>query len=219
MSVTLHTRPLSSTSQSLLDSWRRVPVSVVVDLDQSIRQIDPAIRPLRAAGTQPALFGRAVTVHCEPPDFGAVLHAIDVVDKGDVLVIAAAGFPHNAMIGDILCGQLRAKCAAGVICDGAIRDVGALGRWTNFPVYSRSVTPRGPVGAVHGIINGAVTIAGIKIHPGELIIGDDDGLVALSDQDLEAWIEAAEARIETEENWAARLANGETVGEVFGLKC
>lgn len=217
MSITLHTRPLNSTPQSLLDMWRKVPVSIVVDLDQSIRQVDPAIRPLRAAGAQPALFGRAVTVHCEPPDFGAVLHAIDVVGKGDVLVIAAGGFPHNAMIGDILCGQLRAKGAAGVVCDGAIRDVGTLGRWTKFPVYSRSVTPRGPVGAAHGTINGPVTIAGIEIHPGELIMGDDDGLVVLSDQDLEARIEAAEARIKTEESWATRLARGETVGEVFDL--
>ncbi len=217
MSVTLHTAPQNSTPQSLLDAWRKVPVSVVVDLDKSIRQIDPAIRPLRPAGTQPALFGRAVTVHCEPPDFGAVLHAIDVVGKGDVLVIAASGFPHNAMIGDILCGQLRAKGAAGVVCDGAIRDVGTLANWTDFSVYSRSVTPKGPIGAAHGSINAPVMIAGIEILPGDLIIGDDDGLVALSEQDIDAWITAAEARIKTEETWAARLANGEVVGKVFGL--
>ncbi len=218
MSINLHTSPKNSVPQSLLDAWRKVPVSVVVDLDESIRQIDPAIRPLRVAGTQPALFGRAVTVQCEPPDFGAVLHAIDAVGEGDVLVIAAGGFPHNAMIGDILCGQLRAKGAAGIVCDGAIRDVGTLGRWTDFSVYSRSVTPRGPVGAAHGSINGPVMIADIEIHPGDLIIGDDDGLVALSGQDLEAWIVAAETRIKTEETWAVRLANGETVGEVFDLK-
>lgn len=218
MSVTLHTCPLNPIPPSLLDAWRKVPVSVVVDLDESIRQIDPAIRPLRVAGSQPALFGRAVTVHCEPPDFGAVLHAIDVAGKGDVLIIAAGGDSQNAMIGEILCGQLRTKGAAGIVCDGAIRDVKTLGRWTDFPVYSRSVTPRGPVGAAHGFINGPVMLAGIEVHPGDLIIGDDDGLVALSEQDLKAWIMAAENRIKTEDTWAARLADGETVGEVFGLQ-
>ena len=74
-----------------------------------------------------------------------------------------------------------------------------------------------PVGAAHGTINSPVNIAGVEIHPGELIMGDDDGLVVLSDQELDAWIEAANARMKTEENWAARLASGETVGEVFDL--
>jgi regulator of RNase E activity RraA len=73
------------------------------------------------------------------------------------------------------------------------------------------------VGAARGDINGSVKIAGITVSPGDLIIGDDDGLVALSELDLEAWLEAADARMKTERMWAARLANGETVKEVFGL--
>ena len=68
------------------------------------------------------LFGRAVTARCEPPDFGAVLRAVDRVGPGEVLVIAAGGVESHAMIGDVLGGHLRAKGAAGIVCDGAVRD-------------------------------------------------------------------------------------------------
>src|SRR4051812_2968247 len=106
--------------------WRAIPVSIAVDLARDIGQIDPDIRPLRPPGRQPPLCGRAVTALCEPPDFGAVLRALELVAPGDVLVIAANGAREFAMIGEILCGHLRRRGAAGVVCDGAVRDVATL---------------------------------------------------------------------------------------------
>src|SRR3546814_2050700 len=72
---------------------------------------------------QPRLFGRAVTAMCEPPYFGAVVQSLDVIRAGDVLVIAANGDCRNAMIGEILGGYLRGRGCAGILCDGAVRDV------------------------------------------------------------------------------------------------
>jgi 4-hydroxy-4-methyl-2-oxoglutarate aldolase len=79
-----------------IERWRKIPVAIAVDVSKGACLIDPAIRPLRPAGQQPRLFGRAVTAMCEPPDFGAVLRALDLVKSGDVLMIAAKGNSDHA---------------------------------------------------------------------------------------------------------------------------
>ena len=122
-----HTPPATDLTAAEIARWRAIPVAIAVDLVREAGQIDPAIRPLRPAGLQPRLFGQAVTVRCEAPDFGAVLQALDVIQRGQVLMIDAGGYREAAMIGDILSGHLRAKGVAGVVCDGAVRDVGTLG--------------------------------------------------------------------------------------------
>jgi regulator of RNase E activity RraA len=168
-------------------------------------------------GRQPRLFGRAVTVQCEPPDFGAVLRALEVIQPGDVLVIAAGGNAETAMIGEILCGHVRNLGGIGVVCDGAVRDVATLAEWNEFSVFARHVTPRGPTGVVLGSVNGPIVVGGSTVHPGDLVIGDDDGLVALSPDAIRDGIAGAEAKIALEDEWMASLASGIPVNEIFGL--
>jgi 4-hydroxy-4-methyl-2-oxoglutarate aldolase len=129
MTVMIHGAPLSDLTPAELEPWRAVPVAIAVDLGRDLGQIDPAIRPLLPPGRQPRLFGRALTALCEPPDFGAVLHALDLVEPGDVLMIAAAGHAETAMIGEILGGHLRRRGGRGLVCDGAVRDVATLAGW------------------------------------------------------------------------------------------
>ena len=216
MPVTLHSAAPTLTKADIA-RWKPIPVAVAVDLGRDAGQIDPAIRPLRPAGAQPRLFGRAVTVRCEPPDFGAVLQVLDVIGPGDVLVIDAGGHRDTAMIGDILSGHLRAKGVMGLVVDGAVRDVGTLAAWDDFAVFARWITPRGPTGADRGVINGPVVAGGCLVHPGDLIIGDDDGLVALSPAVVLGRIGDAEAKLAREAGWIAGLAAGRTAAEVFGL--
>lgn len=216
MPVTLHT-PTFELTQAEIDRWSAIPVAIAVDLVREAGQIDPALRPLRPAGRQPRLFGQAVTVRCEAPDFGAVLLALDVIEHGQVLVIDAGGYREAAMIGDILSGHLRDKAAAGLICDGAVRDVGTLGGWDDFPVFARWINPRGPTGADLGTINAPVTIGGTSVAPGDLMIGDDDGLVSLSPLQVRTLIADAEAKLTRETAWSEALAAGKSAAEVFGL--
>jgi 4-hydroxy-4-methyl-2-oxoglutarate aldolase len=206
MPISSHPRPADQLTAAELDRWRTIPVAIAVDVCPAECQIDPAIRPLCAPGTQPRLFGRAVTAQPEPPDFGAVLFAIDVIAPGDVLVIAAGGDPTTAMIGAILSGQLRRNGG---------RDVAELAGWTDLSVYRRSITPRGPLSAAHGSINAPVTVGGCTIHPGDLIIGDDDGLVVLTPDAVRAFIAAAEAKLAREAVWQASLAAGKSMAETF----
>ena len=217
MPVTIHSAPPSELSDAAIDRWRAVPVAVAVDLGRTMGQIDPAIRPLMPPGRQPRLFGRAVTALCEPPDFGAVPHAIDLIKPGDVLVIAAGGHADTAMIGEILGGHARRRGAVGLVCDGAIRDVATLATWTDFAVFTRSVTPRGPISAERGAVNGSVVFGGQLIRPGDLIIGDDDGLIALGPEVIRARIGDAEAKLQVEARWEADLAAGRSMSQTFNL--
>lgn len=217
MSVQIEKPSIATVPSKLLDRWRSVPVAVVVDLDTSIRQIDPAIRPLVSAADQVVTLGRAFTAQCNPPDFGAVVYTLDRLEKGDMLVIAADGHSEHAMIGDVLCGYLRAKGIAGVVCDGAVRDIATLASWSDFPVYCRSVTPRGPTGKEQGRVNGKVVIGSTEVSAGDWILADADGIAVLSSDELERWIDAAEARLVTEEQWMKRLAQGDAASAVFDL--
>nr|WP_319385064.1 dimethylmenaquinone methyltransferase [uncultured Roseibium sp.] len=215
MSVTINTAAATLTFEEI-EAWREIAVSIAVDLLPE-QQVDPAIRPQTFGGQPVHLLGTALTVAVSPPDFGAVIHALDHVRAGDVLVIAAGGQTENAMIGEILGGHLREKGCAGIIVDGAVRDIDILGNWPDFPVFSRSITPRGPVGAERGEINGSVSFGGCTINPGDLVIGDRDGLIALPPELARARLDDARAKLALEDNWIKGLRSGKPATEVFGL--
>src|SRR5579863_3334155 len=214
MPVTIGPAP-TSLSEAEIAPWRQIPVSVAVD--NGVALIDPAIRPLRPRGRQPRMFGRAVTALCEPPDFGAVLWALEQAGPGDVLAIAAGGDRTTAMIGEILSGHLRRRGGAGVVCDGAVRDVATLARFEDFSVFSRHITARGPTGAERGAVNVPVTIGGVQVRPGDLILGDDDGVAVLGPEDVRGRLAAALAKVAKEADWIAALKAERAVAEVFGL--
>ena len=217
MPVTIHTVSPSDLTIKEIDPWRVVPVAIAVDLVRDHGQIDPDIRPLNPPGRQPRLFGRAVTALCEPPDFGAVLHALDQIMPGDVLMIAANGHRQTAMIGEILAGHLRRRGAAGLVCDGAIRDVATLSEWTDFSVFTRSITPRGPASFGAGSVNVPVKIGGRQVTPGDLVMGDDDGLVAMAPDMVRKHLRDAQAKLALEAEWTTNLASGRTVAQTFAL--
>jgi 4-hydroxy-4-methyl-2-oxoglutarate aldolase len=217
MPVSIHRSQVPGPTPAEIDRWRAVPVAVAVDLGRDVGQIDPAIRPLLPPGRQPRLFGRAVTAVCEPPDFGAVLHAVDLIEPGDVLVIAASGHAETAMIGEIVGGYLRRRGGVGVVCDGAIRDVATLAGWSDVSVFTRWVTPRGPWSAERGAVNAPAAVGGCIVSRGDLIIGDDDGLAAPSPAAVRSRIAEAEAKLAREAAWEASLAGGRSAPETFGL--
>ena len=206
--------PALSTKE--IEAWREIAVSIAVDLLPE-QQIDPAIRPQTFGGHPLRLLGPALTVDVSPPDFGAVIHALDHIRTGDVLVIAAGGQTDNAMIGEILGGHLREKGCAGVIVDGAVRDIDILGNWPDFPVFARSITPRGPVGAEKGEINGPVSFGGCAINQGDLIMGDRDGLIAVPPELARSRLDAARAKLALENDRIRGLRSGKPATEVFGL--
>jgi len=216
MTVTIHSSDNDSLSIDEIKVWQNIPVAFAADLSPK-QQLDIAIRPLCVLGKQPKLCGRAVTALCEPPDFGAVLHATDLIKPGDVLVIAAGGCDDTAMIGEIVSGHLRSKGCVGVVCDGAVRDAATIASWPDFSVFTRFVNPRGPTGAEKGTVQAPVTIGKRTVTAGDLILGDDDGLIALSPASAREILSDAQAKLSAEQDWVIGLASGKSCADVFGL--
>jgi regulator of RNase E activity RraA len=200
-----------------IERWSGVPTSVAVDIFAGHILIDPAIRPLRAFVGGRRLIGSAVTALCTGTDYGAVHHAIAVANAGDVIVVEAGGRDNPAVIGELLGGAARLKGVAGVIVNGAVRDSGRLRQWDDFPVFARHVNPRGPSSMDQGVVNEVISFAGARVAPGDIILGDDDGLVAIPRDEAEARLDVALARVNAEHGWERELMSGRTTLDVFNV--
>lgn len=198
-------------------AWAGVPVTIAADLFRGRTLIDPAVRPLRPFAGGARLAGPAVTAWCEPADYGPVHHAIAAAAPGDVVVVAAGGRADAAMIGELLSGAARLKGVAGIVVDGPVRDVGTLASWPDFPVFSRGRTARGPSSMERGSVNETVVFGSVRVAPGDLVLGDDDGLVVIPRGEAGTRLDAALAMVRAEEGWEARLARGESTLEVFSV--
>jgi regulator of RNase E activity RraA len=144
------------------------------------------------------MVGTAVTVRTRGGDNLSTLRAFDYCRPGDVLVIDAAGDLTNAVIGGIMTAGASMLGLAGVVVDGAIRDIAEI-REREFPVYARGVNHRGPYKNGPGEINVPVCIGGMIVQPGDLIVGDQDGLLAFPASEAAALIDKALAQQEKEE--------------------
>lgn len=153
------------------------------------------------------LVGTAVTVRTRGGDNLAVLRAYDVCRPGDVMVIDAGGDVVNAVFGGIMSFAAQSMGLAGMIVDGAIRDVAEIGERT-FPVYARGISHRGPYKDGPGAINVPVTVGGMVVRPGDIVVGDRDGLCAFSPAIAETVIEKALAQHAKEEATMQAIRDG-----------
>jgi len=168
-------------SPKLLAELRKIVTAHLSDNMNRLHAIGPEIRPCHKRGS---LVGPALTVKVPPGDNLMVHKAIDIARPGDVIVVDAGGVTTQAIIGEIMSNHAASRGAAGMVIDGSIRDAGALAAST-FPVYARGVTHRGPYKNGPGEINTPVVIGGAVVNPGDIIVGDEDGLLALP-QDIAA---------------------------------
>ncbi len=157
---------------------------------------------------QPApLAGTAVTVRTRGGDNLAILRAYDLCRPGDVMVVDAGGDVANALVGGIMTFAAASLGLAGMVLDGAIRDVAEI-RERPFPVYARGVSHRGPYKDGPGAINVPVTVGGMVVSPGDIVVGDQDGLVAFAPAMAEAVIAKALAQADKEEATMKAIREG-----------
>lgn len=186
-----------------LDALRELAVSLLSD-NMARASGTVGLRPYH----QPrSMAGTALTVRTRPGDNLAIHRAFDFCRPGDVLVIDGAGDLTQALMGEIMASFAQSLGVQGLVIDGAIRDVGAL-RQRDFPVYARGVTHRGPYKNGPGEINVPVTVGGMVVHPGDIIVGDEDGLLAIAPADVAAVIEGARRQLAKEAAALASIANG-----------
>ncbi|SAL32601.1 diguanylate cyclase [Caballeronia sordidicola] len=151
--------------------------------------------------------GTAVTVRTRPGDNLAIHRGFDFCRPGDVLVIDGGGDVTQALMGEIMATYAESLGVQGLVIDGAIRDVGALSAH-DFPVYARGATHRGPYKNGPGEVNVPVSVGGMVVHPGDIVVGDEDGVLAIAPGDVSAVIEGAKRQAGKEAAALRSIAEG-----------
>jgi regulator of RNase E activity RraA len=173
------------------------------------------IKPI-SPGTR--VIGPAVTVLTRPGDALYVAHAADVAQPGDVIVIDAGGVKDLCVIGERIGYYMRAKRqVAAVVVDGAVRDVRGL-REVGLPVFTRAITPNIIGSQGPGAVNVPIACGGVPVNPGDLIFGDDDGVVVIPRQYVEHAAELAQEHLKGELHRLDQVNQGMALTEVQNLR-
>lgn len=172
--------------------------------------------PLHPLAPGMALAGPALTVRCRPGDNLALHLAIAAAKPGDVLVVDYGGSLDSGPFGEIMALACQMRGLAGMVIDGAVRDtaqIAALG----FAVFARGCNIRGTVKEDRGLVGAEITIGGVAIASGDIVLADADAIVTLDAADLNAALTAAQARAAREAVIMDRLRHGETTLAILGL--
>lgn len=191
----------------LVALFKDVPVANIDDNMGRIAAADAAIVPI---GYKGQLLGPAFTVRVPQGDNLMFHAAMDMANPGDVIVIDAGGFTDRAIFGELMATYCKTRGIQGIICDGAIRDRGALSTMEGFHVYARAATPNGPYKNGPGEINVPVSIGGKLVYPGDIVVADDDGILFIRPSEAEALAQATQAVEQKEADIMAHILNDGT---------
>jgi len=172
----------------LVAEFAKTATAHLSDSMERLYAAGPQLLPRHAGGV---LAGPALTVKTAPGDNLLVHKALDMAQPGDVIVVDAGGFADCAVIGGIMSRWAARRGIAGLVVWGAIRDSEEI-RAGSFPVYACAVTHRGPYKNGPGEINVPINMGGMAVNPGDIIVGDADGLVAIPQDQAERILKSAQ---------------------------
>ncbi len=213
MPIQRHRVSFETLSKDILDAWRDIPPAIVSDCMNRTNTMAGAIKPIKN-GT--ILVGQARTVQCMVGDNSALHVAIGLVEPGEILVADAGGFEDTAVWGGIMTRAAMQRRIAGLVVDGAVRDVAEM-RDFGFACFARSVVPAGPHKGFGGEIDGLISCGGSPVRPGDIVIGDDDGVAVVPLARHEELLKASLLKIEQENKTNAETAEGKLPGARMGL--
>lgn len=176
-------------------------------MDAALAPLDPGMR----------MAGRALTVDAAPGDNLMIQYAVSIAKPGDVLVVDAKAFIEAGAWGDMLSLYSQQQGVAGLVIDGSVRDIQdiiAMG----FPVFSRGVSIKGTGKYVPGTVNEPIRCAGATVHPGDIVVGDADGVTVVPAADLHRAVELSEAREAKEETMRGEILQGASLVDLLGLR-
>ena len=197
----VHNQP----NKELVEKFRYIATPHISDNMNRLNAVGDSLRPYHKEGK---LVGTVVTVKTRNGDNLMVHKAIDLAKPGDIIVVDAGGEVTNAVVGEIMMRLAQKNGIAGFVIDGAIRDVGAI-RNDRFPVYARGVTNRGPYKDGPGEINVPISIDGMVVNPGDIIVGDEDGLVVVPYENAEEILKLAQTQQKQEVEIIRSIESGD----------
>lgn len=217
LNVDLHPPLLS---EDIIERAKRLNTTLLSDAMGCSGSMDYTIKPV-APGMK--VVGTAITVSMRPGDNLFLHKAINIGKSGYVLVADGKGHVANAYLGELMAEAAQVLGLEGIVIDGAVRDKEALGE-LNFPIYAKGFIPNGPHKDGPGELNTPISCGGVSVHPGDLVLGDEDGVVIVPRNRIEEVFAFAEKKAVYEEKRKQDIRNGavepswlKTKMEPFGL--
>ncbi|MEE7505476.1 RraA family protein [Methylobacterium sp. C33D] len=189
MSAITRNPPPPAVDPVVLAAFRDVSTATISDCLERMPVLT-GLRPFHRGGP---LIGTAFTVRVRSGDNLAIHQALEEVRPGDVLVVDGGGDTGRALVGDIMKAIAESRGVAGFVIDGAVRDTAAFAG-ADFPCYARAATPRGPFKTGPGAINVPVCVGGWTVNPGDVVVGDADGVVSFPSADAATLLDAVRAQ-------------------------
>jgi 4-hydroxy-4-methyl-2-oxoglutarate aldolase len=207
-------RNIRRADADVIETLGRLGVATVHEAQSRRGLMAPFMRPIYPAAR---VAGSAVTISSQPGD-NLMLHAaVEVCKPGDVLVVTTTSESTDGMFGDLLGVSCQAHGVRGLIIDAGIRDTAELTE-LNFPVWAKAVSAQGTVKSTGGSVNIPVVCAGALVNPGDVVIGDADGVVVVPREWAAEVARLGELRVAKEEITRQRLRNGELGLDFYGLR-
>lgn len=190
--------------RALVERFRGIPTSNINDMMNRLYNTNGSIHPMNEV----PMVGTAFTVKAPLGDNMVFHRALDLAQPGDVIVVDGGGCTDRSLAGEIMMTYAAKRGIAGIVVDGALRDADGL-KNCPMPIYCKAITPQGPYKHGPGEINVPVCCGGVAVLPGDIVVGDADGVVFIRPEDAPFIIEKAEKKFATEEK---KLEMYRTVG-------
>ena len=198
----------------ILKQWSKIPTCIVGDCMNRQNIMSSRIESIENGMS---LCGQARTVSVTHGDNSAIHAALTLINKGEVLVVDGGGFLDRAVWGELMNRSSIKIGLEGVVIDGSVRDVAEL-RKLSLPVFSAGINATGPTKGGGGKIDVLISCGNVAIKPGDIIIGDDDGVAVIPLENSEKHYEESTEKIKMEEETIKEINSGKNHKNIFGIK-